>query len=150
MIRQATRADVPAIVDMAMRFYAVSGYERIAPIAKESAAGIVLVCIDAGVMLVAEREDGSIAGMVCLHIEPYLFNIDTTIAQEIAWWIEPDARGGMLAARLLKAAEAAAREAGASVLRMGVLHDSPPQAAALYERMGYSPSDRAYLKVIKP
>lgn len=145
IIRHAVDNDVDDIVAMAERFYPTSGYERIAPLAKVSAAGLAIVTMESGVMLVAD-EQTQLVGMACLHLEPYLFNTAVTIAQEIAWWIEPEFRGGMLAARLLYAAEAACRERGAHVIRMATLPDSPPQAAALYQRMGYAPSENYFIK----
>jgi ribosomal protein S18 acetylase RimI-like enzyme len=145
IIRPATVSDVDAIVAMAERFYPTSGYGAIAPLAKESAAGLALVTMRDGVMLVAES-DGKLAGMVCLFVEPYLFNVEVVIAQEVVWWIEPEDRGGMLAARLLKAAEAASRARGATVIRMATLATSPPQATALFDRMGYQLSETYYRK----
>lgn len=146
LIRPATREDVPAIVDMAERFYGLSDYDRIAPLAKESAAGLALVTMEQGVMLVVEREDGSLAGMACLHIEPFLFNVGTTIAQELVWWIEPEARGGTAAARLLKAAEDACRARGATVIRMATLPSSPEAATRMLDRFGFRPSESYFVK----
>lgn len=145
-IRPATHADIPRIVEMAQRFYPTSGYERIAPLTETQAAGLVLVTMETGVMLVAES-DGDIVAMACLHVEPFLFNPATTIAQEIVFWIEPEHRGGMLAARMLKAIDAACKEQGVDVIRMATLPGSPPQAAHLYERMGYTPSESYFVRV---
>lgn len=148
IIRPATHEDVPAIVAMAERFYPASNYGRIAPLHKNSAAGLALVTMAAGVMLVAEDASGALQGMACLHIEPFLFNVDTVIAQEIVWWIEPEARGGMLAVRLLKAAVNACAERGATVIRMAALPSSPQAAGQLYERMGFELSESYYVKVL--
>lgn len=147
IVRPATHDDIPRIVDMAQRFYPTSGYERIAPLAKESAAGLVIVAAERGVMLVAEV-DGDLAGMACLVVEPYLFNVEVVIAQEIVWWIEPEHRGGMLAVRLLKASIDACAALGATVIRMATLPHSPPQASALLERMGFVPSENYFTKVL--
>jgi N-acetylglutamate synthase-like GNAT family acetyltransferase len=147
LVRRAMENDILGIVAMAERFYPTSGYERIAPMTKESAAGLAILTMESGVMLVAE-DAGALVGMACLHIEPYLFNAAVTLAQEIAWWIEPEYRGGMVAARLLYAAEAACRDLGAHAIRMATLPDSPPQAAAMFARMGYTPSENYFLKVL--
>lgn len=147
MIRVATRSDIPRIVEMAERFYPLSGYVAIAPMSKESIAGLAILTMESGVMLLAEHA-GEVVGMVCLHVDHFLFNIEVKIAHELVFWVEPEHRGGLLAMRLVKAAEKAAAERGATWNRMATLASSPPQAAALYGRMGYAPSDSYHLKRI--
>lgn len=146
-IRSATREDVPAIVAMGERFYAASGYESIAPVARESIAGLALLTMESGVMLVAEA-DGELVGMVSLFLEPFTFNPAVTLATELAWWIEPDHRGGMLAVRMMAALEESCRAKGAQWVRMATLATSPPQASAIYERLGYQPGDRYYMRAL--
>lgn len=147
IVRRATEEDIPRIVEMAERFYAVSGYERIAPMTKESVAGLAIITMGSGVMLVAEHA-GAVVAMACLHVDHFLFNIGVKVAHELVYWIEPEHRGGMLAARMLKAIEQGAREVGASWVRMATLASSPPQASALYERMGYTPSESYFCKQV--
>lgn len=145
MIRPATMDDVPRLIDMAQRFYAESGYEPIyGPMLDTSAAGLAILTMESGILLVAEHE-GEVVGMVCLHVEPYLFNPSVTIASEIAWWIAPEHRGGLLGARLLKSVDEACKERGA-IPRMATLAGSPPQAGAMLERAGYAHTERYYTK----
>lgn len=147
IIRPATLGDVDAIVAMSQRFYDASDYPALyGPMAKESAAGLAIITMDTGVMLVAE-EAGAVVGMVSLHVEPFLFNPDSPkkTASELVWWIEPEHRGGMLAARLLKAVNAACDAIGA-IPRMATLAGSPPQAGALLQRMGYTPTETYYTR----
>jgi GNAT superfamily N-acetyltransferase len=147
MIRNATHADIPRIVEMAQRFYPESPYPAIADMTRESVAGLAILTMESGVMLVAEQ-DGQLAGMVCLHIDPFLFNPAVSIAHEIVFWVEPEHSGGMLAVRLLKAAESAVKARGATWSRMAVLASSPPQAVGLYERNGYTRSESYYTKKV--
>lgn len=145
MIRPATRADIPRIVEMAQRFYDASEYPAVfGPMAKESAAGLAIITMDTGILLVAD-EGGEVVGMVCLFVEPFLFNPERTIASELAWWIEPEHRGGLLAARMLRAVNAACDAIGA-IPRMATLAGSPPQARALIERMGYAHTESYYTR----
>lgn len=132
---------------MAQRFFPTSGYARIAPLGDVQAAGIALVTMESGVMLVAEA-DGTLVAMASLHVEPFIFNIDVTIAQEIVFWVEPEHRNGMLAARMLRAIEEACKRAGAQVIRMATLPSSPNAAAQLYERLGFALSETYYVKVL--
>lgn len=145
MIRPATRADIPRIVEMAQRFYDASEYPAVfGPMAKESAAGLAILTMDTGIMLVAD-EGGDVVGMVSLFVEPFLFNPERTIASELVWWIEPEHRGGLLAARMLRAVNAACDAIGA-VPRMATLAGSPPQARALLERTGYAHTESYFTR----
>lgn len=152
-IREATHEDVPAIVEMAQRFYPESPYPAIyGDMPDSQAAGLVLVMLDGmashgvlpGVMLVAEH-DGDLAGMLCLHLDAATFTPEV-IAGEVVWWVAPEHRGGMCGVRLVKAGEAAAMERGATVSRMAVLGSSPEEAGAMLQRLGYAPTETIYTK----
>ncbi|MER5967408.1 GNAT family N-acetyltransferase [Streptomyces sp. NPDC002057] len=52
--------------------------------------------------------------------------------------VRPELRGQGVGTALIRAAEELARERGAAFLGLGVGHDNP-RAAALYERLGYTP-----------
>lgn len=145
MIRTATHDDIPRIIEMAQAFYATTSYARFSPISYQSAAGLAIITMESGVMLVAEK-DGELVGMTCLIIVPFLFNVSLTVAEEIAFWIEPEHRGGMLAIRLLKEIEKECRAKMVDVIRMATLIDSPPQAASLYLHEGYEKSDSHFMK----
>lgn len=153
IIREATMDDVPRIIAMAERFYPESPYPDIyGDMPASQAAGLAIVAIQGfaaagivpGVLLVAEDGD-TLAGMLCLHIDPATFTPEV-IAGELVWWVEPEYRGGLLSVRLVKAGEAAAKARGATVMRMAHLSTSPAQAGDLYERLGYRPSEVYYSK----
>lgn len=152
-IRPATMDDVPAIVEMAKRFYPESPYPTIyGDMPAEQAAGLAIVAMQGmaehgivpGVMLVAEH-GGALVGMLCAHIDPATFT-PAVIAAELVWWVEPEHRGGMTAVRLLRAGEAAARERGADVFNMAALATSPEEAHQILQRMGYAPTHTIYTK----
>lgn len=147
-IRPATEADIPRLVEMAEAFYATTDFAAHSPMSKPSAAGLAILCMRDGVLLVAEDDAGALHGMAVLYVSGCLFNVSLLTAEEIAWWIEPEARGGMLAVRMLKAVEQACADKGVDVIRMAALKDSPPAAIALYEKRGYARSDSHYMKVI--
>ena len=147
IVRAATVDDVPRIVEMASRFYAQTHYAQIVPLADESAAGLALLLIEQGVVLVAEHE-GEAVGMVALFLEPFLFNVSRMVATELAWWVDPEARTTGAGQALLEAIEPACRERGVHLVRMMTLEGSPAHAAALYARRGYSPTEHAYTKVL--
>lgn len=146
-IRNATHDDIPRIVEMAGRFYETTAYAEQVPMAKESAAGLAILTMESGVMLVVEC-DKAVVGMACLFVDRFTFNINRTVAHELAYWIEPEHRGGMLAARILKAIEAACLERGVDWIHMAHLPTSPEMTGQLYERFGYTCSGTNYMKVI--
>lgn len=148
MIRRATQQDVDAIVKMGERFYATTSYADWAPFCAESSAELVRMVVDTGILLVAERPV-QLIGMVGAIIAPFVFNRKILAAHEVFWWMEPEARGGTEAWRLLQALEREADGAGCSALQMMALHSSPPQAGALYERCGYSLTEKSYTKILR-
>jgi GNAT superfamily N-acetyltransferase len=145
VIRAATESDLPAILDMGARFYATTTYAQLADYCRDSAAGLARVMLDGGVLLIAEH-DGRPIGMVGLLLGPFLFNAAHTTAHEVMWWVDPEARDSGAGVALLRALEPACRAKGAAVIQMMTLDGSPPQAAALYERLGYRPSEHAFSK----
>lgn len=145
-IRNATEADLPAIVRMAAAFYPTTSYPGLAPMDEASVAGVARFCMDAGVMLVAD--DDGVCGMVGLVISPFLFNAQITTANEVVWWVDPQAQGKGAGKALLAAIEPACRAKGCAGVVMVHMANSPPQAAALYERMGFSHTESTYTKVL--
>jgi GNAT superfamily N-acetyltransferase len=146
-IRKATQADLPAIVTMSASFYATTSYSAFADfdaLAVETLTGLM---VDTGVFLIAEH-DGAAVGMAGLLVAPFMFNADHRVAYEVVWWVNPEAQGIGAGKALLAAIEPACKEAGCTAVVMVHLSNSPPQAGALYERMGFVHSESSYTKVI--
>lgn len=144
-IRKATLADVPEIVRMSAAFYPTTHYAQWCDMDEDSVAGLATGLIENDVFFVAEQE-GALVGMVGIMLVPFLFNRDHLFATEIVWWVAPEVRGTSVAARLLDVIEAPCRDRGAARIQMVHMPNSPPQAAALYERMGYARSEISYTK----
>ncbi|KRA74267.1 hypothetical protein ASD78_12300 [Lysobacter sp. Root667] len=147
-IRNATTADIPAIVAMSERFYATTTYRTFAAFCPETVAELAHTLIDRGIVLLAENDAGEVIGMVGLFVAPFMFNRDRCAAYEVMWWVNPDAQGAGAGKALLAAVEPACRAAGCHAAQMVHLSTSPPQAAALYERLGYAHSETSYTKVL--
>lgn len=146
MIRNATHDDIPAIVDMSRKFYATTSYADWAGFCPETVENLARMLIDTGVMLVYGSERP--AGMVGLVLAPFMFNASQTAAYEVVWWVEPEAQNQGAGKALLAAIEPACKAKGCAAIQMVHLHNSPPQAAAIYERMGYGHTESSYTKVI--
>lgn len=146
LIRQATLADVPAIVAMSERFYATTEFpERLRfPFDAETVANLATSLID-HVLLVADDGE-SLRGLVGLFVLPFMFNAGHTSAHEIVWWVDPEAQGSGVGKGLLAAIEPACRAKGAEAIYMVHLASSPPQAAAIYERHGFVLTESSYVK----
>jgi len=147
MIRAATEADIPAIVEMSRAFYATTHYAHWCAMDDTTVADLARSLLTDHVMLVAES-DGLVVGMVGLFVAPFLFNRDELGAYEVVWYVSPSARGGRVAWSLLQAIEPACRAKGATRIQMVHMPNSPPQAAALYERFGYAHSETSYTKAL--
>jgi len=149
MIRAATSTDLRRIVEMSEQFYAETKYHHFAKFDPLSVAVLAETLIDYGVLLLYEL-DGAVVGMVGLVLTPFLFNSSRIGAYEIVWWVEPEAQGLGVGRALLEAVEPACREKSAdlALIQMVHLNNSPPQAARMYEHLGYQHSESSYTKVM--
>jgi len=132
-IRAVTPDDVPAIVRMGLRF-AQTEYHAYMPMTAESLNAFVrslLINPDAHCQI-AEAHGVPVGMMASLIYFQPMFG--AWIGTEIAWWMEPEARGSRLALKLLRAAERWAMNRGAVRFQMIAPTD---HVAAFYERLGF-------------
>ena len=135
MIRAATLDDIPAMLEMAVRFALKSEVE--VGFCPDSVDTLLHGLIENGVCLVG---DNCMAGAVVFD---HPFNRAHKAAQELFWWSE--GREGL---RLLDALETAVREAGCHSLTMITLEAVNPQATGrLYARKGFRVLEHSYMKV---
>lgn len=144
LIRNATEADLPAVVSMGERFYATTHYKDFAAYNPASVEALARMLMDTGILLVAD--DNGPVGMVGLCVAPFAFNADVKAAYEVVWWVNPEQRGGLTGARLLKAIEPAAKDKGCAAIQMLHMSNSPPQAGQMYARMGYAHTESSWTK----
>jgi GNAT superfamily N-acetyltransferase len=133
MIRRATLADVPTLVEMGLRFHRSTPYAAHLAVDADAVEAVMqqLVTADHGAVFVAEK-DGAVVGMIggAHYIQPFTTR---RIASECFWWVNPDARG--CGVRLERALRAWATAEGATVLQMIA---PTPDVEQLYERLGYT------------
>ncbi len=147
IVRRAQFDDVPEILAMGRKFYGATHYAAFADYSTDSAQALVELMLSSGVLLLAESED-VLLGMVGLIVAPFPFNAQITSAHEIMWWVDPAAQGRGAGVALLQAVEPACRALGVTLIQMTHLANSPPQAAALYERLGFALCESSYSKVV--
>ena len=143
MIRQAKEEDYLAIVDMSREFWSHTQFDE--PLDDESVLDWLYLCKDS---LFVVDINGPV-GFGCFVVAPLLGNKRALIAAELAWWVNPDHRGGRNAIGLLKAMESSARDMGVKYFSMMYMESSMPDSVRkLYEKMGYNVSETTYLKVL--
>lgn len=154
-IREATPADKFRLVEMASRFLLESQYgemfeNRATP---EKIGALVDQVLQIGAVFVAEvplthtEEDRfELVGMLAIVVVPNLFT-GYPVAEEIAWWVEPEHRGkGTIGPKLLRSAEAWATSRGANMVKM--VAPAGSAVGFFYERMGYRLAESAFIKSV--
>lgn len=141
-IREATPADRPRLVEMALRFLQETPPYQLFPSTPAALSWIIAVVLEHGVALVAETDVG-LVGMIGLVVAPHPLTGET-FADEIVWWVEPEWRLGSVGPRLLDAVERWVVTKNVNSIRMV----SPKGSAVgeFYERRGYQEVETSYLK----
>jgi GNAT superfamily N-acetyltransferase len=144
VIRDATEADIPRLVEMGVRFLTETVYAaRGVPVNMGALARTMALLIlgDRGTVFVAERDGRVVGGIGMLWFENPLSGEPS--ASELFWYIEPEHRG--IGVRLLKRGEQWARDMGAEKLHMIA---PTPAVSQLYERLGYAYLETTYQKAL--
>lgn len=138
MIRDATEADVPNIVELGARMAAHAkldahvGYD---PASVEALCRHLISSPD-GILICDDQ--GMIGGLA----HPHPFNVSVKVGQELFWYSEGDT--GLA---LLDAAEAKAKAIGVQYWSMICEQTMRPKVVGrLYERRGYTPLEHTYIK----
>jgi GNAT superfamily N-acetyltransferase len=140
-IRPATLEDLPRLVEMGVHFATLTGYAALFTVDPGRIEVFLrrLIEIEDGDVLVSPDDTGPLVGMCALMAYDHPF-ADLRMGSEIAWWVEPHARGRRGLA-LLWAAERWAQAHGCTVMQM-VAPDA--QVARLYEARGYTRVEQTF------
>ena len=139
MIRQATLEDVDRVVEMGGRFAAETAYKDFISVDPERLQEMVTRLIESdGAVIFVSGSDATLTGMIGIVIYEHMWSGEPT-AFELVWWVEPEARGDGV--RLLRAAEAWAREKGIEKMQMVAPNR---KVGGFYERCGYAPVETSY------
>lgn len=140
-MRIAEPVDIDVILEMAMKFVGMTGYDKISN--KDDIELLIQAFLEAprNEKIIILDDFGFIAGQVT----KFPFGSDL-MASEVAWWIDPDSRGENRGAKLVQAFEYWAKNiAGCRFVSMTSL-DSVVEK--LYKKNGYKLYERAYMKVL--
>lgn len=146
-VRLATEADIPTVLEMSKKFYPTTPYAAHVHMDDESVNVLTRLLIDSGIMLIAEV-NGKTAGMIGMAVFPFMFNHNLTAAGEVVWWVEEEYRNSQVASALMYAMEKECRDAGVDYITMLALSTSPPQAGAMYKRLGYAVTENVWAKAL--
>jgi hypothetical protein len=140
MIREATVADVPALVEMGRRMRASTGYAAIVPENPQQMAETAekLMTGDNGIVLVTEGRGGELTSMIGLVLFTHHISGLMT-AGEVFWWSESAGHG----LRLFKAGKAWAQAHGAVKLQM-VQPVNDVRVGKLYAHLGLQHIESAW------
>lgn len=141
MIRQATPADIPDIVDLGERHWGASRYGQWMAADRSVMASLAraLIAQPLGLVLVDEQ-NSTIVGMIGVAVTPHLYSGEAVMS-ELFWYAPPESRGSGV--RLLKRAEDWARANG---VKHAAMIAPDERVAAFYERMGYAALEINYIK----
>lgn len=113
MIRPATTADIPALVDMLIAFHAEAGcYDYVEP-CRESIAKTAQYMIDSEDASLWVDDKGELVALAGIILHPLWCNHAHKQAQEMWWYIKPEYRGGFTALRFKRLFDEKAKEWGA-------------------------------------
>lgn len=143
VIREATEADIPRLIEMGERFLTETVYRGRVAVNPSAMARTVarLLVSDGGAVFVSER-DHTVVGMIGMLVFEHPITGEIT-ASELFWWVEPEARGTGI--RLLKRGEQWARDAGAERIHMIA---PTSDVGRLYERLGYTALETTYERAL--
>lgn len=147
MIRPATVADIPALLEMGRQFMEFNAYRAHAPLCEHSLAATLHSLIVEHELLVLDV-DGVAQGCAGAMIAPVYWNRDVLQALELFWWVNPAHRGNGTGKALREELQATVRARGVTIWNMVALEDSMrDQVCAMYERAGMVPVERIYARV---
>lgn len=148
LVREATRDDVGAVMEMGRAMHAESPSLRGLDYDEAKVLNLIEFLIanpNSGGVLVAEIE-GKIGGMLLFFVAEHFFGKDK-YASDLCVYLRPEHRGGRGFLRLIRAFETRAGELGVAEKLLGIstgVH--PERTAAALTRLGY---DRATIGLRK-
>lgn len=149
IVRLATHEDVQTIVRMGRAFWAAIPYSDV-PYCPDSLAATCQQMIAQGLLIYAEI-DGAPAGALGALACHLFVNRDHLVAAELFWWVEPQHRNTGVGKLMFRELEAAAKAAGVYRLSMMAVEGLElDKAAVMYERSGYSATERTWNKRLWP
>lgn len=146
MIRLATEEDFPAIIELCREFWMHTQFSE--DFDADHCLGMVELSHSHGLLAVLVVGD-AVQGF-CAAVKSFLLaSTQAMTATELAWWVNPNHRGGKNGVVLLQFMEQLAKDQGIKYWNMASMESSMPETVnRMYERLGYTKSETVYTKVI--
>lgn len=144
-IRPATEADVPYLIMLADVMLAESSFSSV-PFDPEAFALTVIRLLDGQQFVMLAEKDGQIIGAMLGVATPFAFSY-AMMAQDIALFVHPGARGRMISVRLIREFEKWAKERNCLQIRP-VVSSGCEAACRLYGLLGYRPVGVSFVKEV--
>lgn len=143
-IREATATDRPRLLEMGARFHSTTPYGRLLRWDAEKVGRLIDLLLTPGVgaFFVAEGRAGDLEGVVGVFLSQHPMTGDL-LGSELCLWMEPEARGGSTAIRLVRRAEAWAQAQGAVGQQLVAPNE---QVGRFYRRLGYAPIETVFMR----
>lgn len=143
MIREATPADIPRIIEMGRNFLLSGPYRDI--IADNPEVPLALakkLVTNPQARILVEEQEGKLVGVFCFILFPHYYSGLMT-AGELIWYVEPEARKTMAGMRLKWEAEILAKKLGAVQMHL----TCPVDQEKLFSKLsGYVQVETGYIR----
>ncbi len=150
IIRHAVAEDLEQYLPLGAAFQQASPVHNMLPFDEEGFANFFLSGLkepDMGIWVV--EDNGKIIGIAGAVVYPMFFSRKNKVAQELWWWMLPEARGNGIGKKLYDAIESWASERGAKALFMVALEDqNASKMEQIYRNSGYRPMERTFFKEV--
>jgi len=147
-IRLSSPADNDALLAIGHKFFQHNPYRHDSTLDEASLLETFDDLRTNHVLLVCEV-DGKVVGTAAAYIMPLFWNKSQKQGLEIFWWIDEEHRGNGAGTKLRQQLQKQAKLRGANFWNMAALEDSMPDVVgAMYEKAGFKPVERIYMKAI--
>lgn len=145
MIRDATKADIPQLVELGKVMHAEARrLNKLSYVPGRVFVTLATLLESNSAFLRVSEEDGEIVGGLIACVEQHWFSTDM-MAYDLALFVRPDKRGGMTAAHLIEEYKRWAKEQGAVITQFGISTGvNLASTSGLLERLGFTPSGFLY------
>ena len=147
IIRRAIITDEPDLVRMGRAFWAETPLSDFSVFSPEYLVNFIRgASIEPSASIWVADDGGKIVGAVAGMIYPLFFSGDL-VAQEIFWWVDPEARGAEASKMLFDALIEWATAMGAKALSMIAIENGKAESVGkIYRKKGFIPTEHAYVR----
>jgi GNAT superfamily N-acetyltransferase len=146
-VRRALREDQEVVLELCRRYLtsATSSYGVLLTFNAEVLASLIDYTLEHGIIYLGEV-GGLPVGFIAGLVGPNAISGER-MAEEFAWWVNEEHRGGRLAYYLLRSFEEWAGQNGSVCLKM--VAPAGSAVGVFYERLGFTPLETAYIKRLR-